>query len=82
MTRSSCLYYTLSNHEKIPTLIARIRGKGVLPSPSTQNLQMMRSKPREEDPNVKIVLQSGMVVIDDKVKQLEDSTWVHKALAK
>jgi len=37
-------------------LIARICDKGVLPPQSTQNLQMMRVEPCEEDMNVNIVL--------------------------
>lgn len=40
---------------------------------------MMRSELREEDPNVDIVLQSGITTGDDKGKKLEGSTWVHKA---
>jgi len=57
-TFPSCLYYTLFDHEieYYPMLIARICNKGVLPPPLTQNLQMMRSEPREEDKNVNIVL--------------------------
>ena len=43
---------------------------------------MMRSEPREEDPNVNIVLRSGISTGDDKGKQPEDNTWVHKDLAK
>lgn len=43
---------------------------------------MMRVKPREEDPNVNIVLQSGIETSDDKEKQPKDSVWVHKASAK
>lgn len=43
---------------------------------------MMRFEHREEDPNVNIVLQSGIAIGDDKGKQPEDNTWVHKALAK
>ena len=42
----------------------------------------MRSEPREEDPNVNILLRSGIATGDDKGKQLEDSTWVCKAPAK
>ena len=41
----------------------------------------MRSESREEDPNVNIVLRSG-IVIDDKGKQPKDNTWVRKAPAK
>ena len=40
---------------------------------------MMRSKLREEDPNVNIVLRSGIAMDDDKAKQPEDIAWVHKA---
>ena len=43
---------------------------------------MIRSKPREEDPNVNIMLRSGIATRDDKGKQLEDSTWVFKAWMK
>jgi len=42
----------------------------------------MRSELREEDPNVNIVLISGIATGDDKGKQPEDSTWVFKALTK
>lgn len=84
LTRSSCLYCTLFDHETkyCPTLIARIRDKGVLPPAPTQNLHMMRYEPREEDPNVNIVLRSEIVTGDDKGKQPKDSTWFHEALAK
>jgi len=40
---------------------------------------MMRFELHEEDPNVNIVLQSGITTGDDKGKQPEDSTWVRKA---
>ena len=43
---------------------------------------MMRSQSCEEDPNVNIVLRSGITTGDEKGKQLEDSTWVHKAMEK
>jgi len=57
-TRPSCLYCTQFDHETedCPTLIARLRDKGALQPPSTQNLQMMRSEPCEEDPNVNVML--------------------------
>jgi len=42
----------------------------------------MRIELHEEDPNVNIVLRSGIVIGDDKGKQPEDSTWVLKAPAK
>jgi len=41
---------------------------------------MMRVEPREEDPNVNIVLRSGIAMGDDKGKQPEDNARVHKAL--
>jgi len=47
-------------------MIARIHDKGALPPLLTQNLQMMRSKSREEDPNVNIVLKSGIAIGDNK----------------
>lgn len=65
-----------------PTLIAWLRDKGTLQPPLVQNLQMMRSELREEDPNINMVLQSGITTGDDKGKQLEESTWVRKALTK
>jgi len=39
----------------------------------------MRSELCEEDPNVNIVLLSGIAMGDDKGKQPEDSAWVHNA---
>ena len=54
--------------EVCPTLIASIRDKEVLLPPPTQNLQMMGSESREEDPNVNIVLRSGIMIEDDKGK--------------
>jgi len=42
----------------------------------------MRSKPCKENPNVNIVLRSGITTGDDKGNQLKESTWVHKALMK
>jgi len=43
---------------------------------------MMRFEPRQEDPNVNIVLLSGITTGDDKGKQPEESVWVRKAPAK
>jgi len=43
---------------------------------------MMRSKLCEEDPNVNIVLRSGIAIGDDKGRQLEENTWVCKAPTK
>jgi len=54
-------------------LIARLHDKGTLQPPPTLNLQMMRSELREEDPNVNIVLRSGITIGDDKGTQLEES---------
>ena len=63
-------------------LIARLHDKGALQPPLTQNLQMMRSELCEEDPNVNIVLRSGITIGDDKGKQPKESAWVHKAPTK
>jgi len=68
--------------EDCPTLIARLHNKGALQPPLTQNLQMMRFEPCEEDPNVHIVLQSELMIEDDKGKKPEESTWVSKAPTK
>ena len=43
---------------------------------------MMRSKLCEEDPNVNMMVRSTMTMGDDKGKQLEESTSVHKATTK
>jgi len=68
--------------EDCPTLIERLRDKGALQPPPTQNLQMMRYELCEEDPNVNIMLQSGITTGDDKGKHPKESTWVRKALMK
>ena len=84
-TRPSCLCCTQFDHdtEDYPTLIVRLRNKGSLQPPPTQNLQMMRFEPCEEDPNVNIMLGSGIATTgDDKGKQPEESAWVHKAPTK
>ena len=47
-------------------------------APSSQQMVSLR----EEDPNVNIVLRSGIKIVDDKGKHPEDSTWVHKAPTK
>jgi len=39
----------------------------------------MRSEPREEDPNMNMMLRSGTTIGEDKGKQTEGDTWVHKA---
>lgn len=43
---------------------------------------MMRYEPCEEDPNVNMMLKSGMTTCNDKGKPLEESAWVHKAPTK
>lgn len=43
---------------------------------------MMKSEPHEGDPNLNIVLRSGMMTRNDNRKKLEDNTFVRKALAK
>lgn len=50
-------------------MIAKIQEKKGQPQQPTQNLQMMRFQSCEEDPNVNIVLQSGMMIGDDKGKK-------------
>lgn len=39
---------------------------------------MMRVEPHKEDPNVNIVLQSGITTDEDKGKQPEESEWYAK----
>ena len=58
-----------------------VRERGT-PAPPTQNIQMMRSEPREEEPNVNMMLRSGATIGEDKGKQPEGDTWVRKAPAK
>lgn len=70
----SVLYLFDHETEDCSTLIARLRDKGALQPPLTQNLQMMRYESCEEDPNMKIMLQSGITVGDDKGKQPKYST--------
>lgn len=84
LTRMCCLYCYQFDHEAVncPTLIAQMHEKGVLHPTLTQNVQMMRSKLHEEDPNVNMVLRSGVTIEEDKGKQLEEDTWVRKASMK
>jgi len=42
----------------------------------------MRSEPHEEDPNVNMILRSGMTIREDKGKQPKEDTWVRKAPTK
>lgn len=60
-------------------MIVRLRNKGILQPPLTQNLQMMRYELHEEDPNVNIMLRRGITIGDDKGKQPKESAWVCKA---
>jgi len=48
--------------------------KGVLQSTPTQNIQMMKVEPREEDPNMNMVLRSDATTGEDKGKQLKKDT--------
>lgn len=84
LTRISCSYYAQFDHETIdcPTLITKMREKGVFQPPSTQNIQMMRSEPHKEELNVNMMLRSGMAMGEDTGKQPEKSTWVRKAPSK
>ena len=59
-------------------MIVRLRDKGALQPPPTQNLQMMRFEPCEENLNVNILLRSGITIGDDKGKQPKEGSWVHK----
>ena len=49
-------------------LIAKMQEKKAQPQQPTQNLQMIRDEPREEDRNVNIVLRSKITTGDDKGK--------------
>jgi len=48
----------------------------------TQNIQMMRSKPREDGPSVNMVTQSGIATREFIGKQLKENTWVHRVADK
>ena len=83
-TRISCLYCEKFDHEMVDcsTLITQMCEKGVLYPTPTQNIQMMRSEPCKEDPNVNTMLQNGGTTGEDKGKQPEENTWVRKAPTK
>ena len=68
--RVSCSYYAQFDLEMVDcaTLITKMREKGILRPPLTKNIQMMRSEPREEDPNVNMMLRSGATTGEDKGK--------------
>lgn len=59
-----------------------MREKGVLQPSLTQNIKMMRSELREEEPNVNMMIRSDVAIGEDKGRQLEEDTWVHKAPTK
>lgn len=65
-----------------PMLVTQMHKKWVLQPTPTQNIQMMRFEPRNKYPNVNIMLRSGTTTGEDKGKQLEEETWVHKAPTK
>ena len=56
--------------------------KGVFQPPPTQNIQMMRSDPQEEDSNVNMMLRSNIAIGEDAEKQPKESMWVQKAPTK
>lgn len=60
-------------------MIAKIQEKKAQPQQPTQNLLMTRVEPCEEDPNVNIMLRSGVMTGDDKGKQPVEDGWVYKA---
>lgn len=83
-THPSCQYYIQFNHaiEDCLVLIAKMQENKTQPQQPTQNLQMVRVKPREEDSNINIVLRSGITTSADKGKQLEEEGWVRKTAEK
>jgi len=80
----SCPYYEQFNHEMIEcsTLIVQISEKRAVQPTLTQNVQMMRFEPREEDPKVNTMLKSGMAIGKDKEKLTKEGLGVHKTLTK
>lgn len=79
-TRISRSYCEQFDHELIdfPTLIAEIREKRVVEPTTTQNVLMMRSKPRKEDPQVNMVLRSGTATRVDRRDLSKEGTGVGK----
>lgn len=63
-------------------LITKMRENKTQTQHPTLNIQMMRSKPCEEDHNVNIVMRSGVATGKDKGKQPETEGWVCKAVEK
>ena len=78
----SCPYCEQFDHEMIdcPTLIAHIHEKRVVQPTTTQNIQMMRVEPREEDLNINMVLRSGAATGEDKRKVTKDNVRVHEEI--
>jgi len=65
-----------------PKLIAQMHEKGVLQPTPTQNVQMTRSEPREEDPSVNMVLRSSATTGGDARKKSGKDEKGHSALTK
>ena len=82
--RISYSYCEKFDHEMVyfPTLIAQIHEKGVLQSTLTQNIQMMRSEPCKEEPNVKMVLRSSVTIGEDEREHPKEDMWACKAPTK
>ena len=65
--RVSCPYCEQFDHELLdcPMLIAHIRDKKAMPPTTTQNVQMMRSEPRDGEPKINMVIRSGAAIGED-----------------
>lgn len=83
-TRISCPYCEQFDHEMIdfPTLITEIHEKRAAQPTTMQNVQMMRSEPREEDSNVSMILKSGVTIGEDKGKLTKGGLGVRKTPTK
>lgn len=57
-------------------LIAQIHEKMAAPHTMTLNVQMMRSKPCNEDPKVNMVLRRGATIGEDKGNLTKEDAWV------
>ena len=60
-TQVSCPYCEKFDHELLdcPMLIVQIHKKKATPLTTTQNMQMMRSEPRDDEPMVNMVVRSS-----------------------
>ena len=69
-TRVSCPYFDQFDHELLdcPMLIAQIHEKRTAPPTTTQNVQMIRAEPHDEEPKVNMVLRSGAISEGDQSK--------------